>query len=94
MIAIIDSEKESTRLWMLHQFKYYASRHSRNENYQIWTNDNHPEECFTEDFTFIKLNYIHQNPVRAGIVEDAEEYIYSSAANYRGRKGIINIDLL
>jgi putative transposase len=94
MITIIDSEKESRRLWMLHQFKYYASRHSRNEHYQIWTNDNHPEECFTEDFTFVKLNYLHQNPVRAGIVEDAEEYIYSSAANYMGRKGIINIDLL
>ena len=45
MIKIIESDIESRRLWMLHQFTYYASRHSKNENYQIWTNDNHPEEC-------------------------------------------------
>lgn len=94
MIQVVESEKESRRLWMLHQFKYYASRHSRNENYQIWTNDNHPEECFTEDFTLVKLNYIHQNPVRAGIVLNPEEYIYSSAANYMGKKGVIDIVLL
>lgn len=94
MIEIIESENESRRLWMLHQFKFYASRHKRNEVYQIWTNDNHPEECFTEDFTFVKLNYIHQNPVRAGIVLNAEEYIYSSAANYMGKKGILKVDLL
>ena len=94
MIEVVESEKESRRLWMLHQFKYYASRHKRNEIYQIWTNDNHPEECFTEDFTFIKLNYIHQNPVRAGIVLNAEEYIYSSASNYIRIKGILDIILL
>jgi REP element-mobilizing transposase RayT len=94
MMKIIESDKESRRLWMLHQFKFYASRHSRNENYQIWTNDNHPEECFTEDFTLTKLNYIHRNPVRAGIVANAEDYIYSSAANYALRKGIIDVLLL
>jgi hypothetical protein len=29
-----------------------------------------------------KLNYIHLNPIRAGIVEKAQHYIYSSASNY------------
>lgn len=32
MITIVESERESRRLWMLHQFKFYASRHTRNEN--------------------------------------------------------------
>jgi putative transposase len=36
----------------------------------------------TGAFTFQKLNYIHQNPVEAGIVEKAEEYLYSSAKDY------------
>jgi REP element-mobilizing transposase RayT len=94
MIAVVESEQERRRLWMLHQFKYYASRHKRNEVYQIWTNDNHAEECFSEAFTFQKLNYIHQNPVRASIVANSEDYIYSSAANYAGKKGVIEIDLL
>ena len=29
-----------------------------------------------------KLEYIHKNPVRAGIVIKAEDYIQSSAADY------------
>jgi len=94
MIAIINSEKESRRLWMLHQFKFYASRHSRNENYQIWTNSVHPEECYSSDFTKTKIDYIHNNPVRAGIVNQPEDYVYSSAANYNGKQGIIEVDLL
>lgn len=94
MMPIIQSEKESRRLWMLHQFKYYAGRHSRNENYQIWTNSNHPEECISEGFTDMKLHYTHDNPVRAGIVEVAENYVYSSAMNYAGRRGIMHVELL
>jgi putative transposase len=41
-----------------------------------------------------KLDYIHQNPIRAGIVNKAEEYIYFSAANYAGMKGVNDVDLL
>lgn len=94
MMPIIESEQESRRLWMLHQFKYYGNRNSKNENYQIWTNSNHPEHCYSNEFTTIKLNYTHQNPVRAGIVNVPEDYVYSSAANYAGKAGIIEINLL
>jgi putative transposase len=41
-----------------------------------------------------KLNYIHQNPVRAMIVEEAEHYIFSSAVDYAGGKGLLKIELL
>jgi hypothetical protein len=34
------------------------------------------KECFDQ-----KLNYIHANPVRAGLVREQEEWIYSSAAD-------------
>jgi len=40
------------------------------------------------------LNYIHNNPVEAGIVERPEEYIYSSAKNYAGELGILKIKLI
>jgi len=94
MLPIVQSDKESRRLWMLHQFAYYAGRHSRNENYQIWTNSNHPEECFSKEFTQTKLDYIHNNPVRAGFVDTPEDYLYSSAKNYAGKQGVIDIDLI
>ena len=94
MIKIILSEEESRRHWMLHQFKYYGNRNSNNENYQIWIQDNHPIELLSEEVFYTKLNYIHQNPVRAGYVEDEKHYIYSSASNYAQEKGIIDIDFL
>ena len=94
MIKIIESNVESRRLWMLHQFKYYASRHSKNDNYQIWTNNNHPEQCIDKPFTDTKLFYTHDNPVRAGIVSEAKNYCYSSASNYAGLGGLLEIELL
>lgn len=41
-----------------------------------------------------KLEYIHNNPVVAGIVRDPEHYTYSSAGDYAGIKGYIDIELL
>lgn len=39
------------------------------------------------------INYIHENPVRKGLVERAEDYLYSSARNYTGLSSIIEIDM-
>ena len=64
--------------------------HSRNKNFQVWQYGNHAEEIFGLKFLWDKLNYIHLNPVRAGIVSKATQYIYSSATNYSDEKGIIN----
>jgi len=64
---------------MLRRFEWNASQNKRSSNNQFWTHENHPESIFTLDFFNQKLNYIHQNPVRAGWVEQPEEYIYSSA---------------
>lgn len=94
MMPVIQGSTESRRLWMLHQFKYYGDRNSRNENYQIWTNSNHPEECYSDGFTQVKINYIHDNPVRAGYVIRQEDYVYSSAVNYVGGKGIIEVEMI
>ena len=79
---IENSGVESRREWMLHQFKYYASRHERNDTYQLWEHDNHPVELTSRGFMQQRIDYIHQNPVTAGLVYRAEDYIYSSASNY------------
>lgn len=48
----------------------------------------HREEVFSSDFFDTKMNYIHMNPVRAGLVEKEEEYLLSSAgAIYGIREG-------
>jgi putative transposase len=93
-ITAITNEPESRREWLLYMFGFHANRTNQNKDYKIWTNSNHPEEIHSETFLRSKLNYIHENPVRAGWVEKPEDYLYSSAGNYVKGKGIMEIDYL
>ena len=88
----IQNEPESRREWMLERFKLATENHSRNKNYQFWQYGNHPEEIYSNKFMWSKLDYIHLNPVRAGIVEKASQYIYSSASNYVNDTGLLYIE--
>ncbi|SFW77709.1 REP element-mobilizing transposase RayT [Sinomicrobium oceani] len=85
----IQTVPESRREWMLERFGRAASTHSRNKTYQFWKYGNHPEEVYSEKFLWSKLDYLHLNPVRAGIVERAGDYLYSSAGNYIHGKGVL-----
>lgn len=90
----IQDDPESRREWLLYMFAFYAKRTAANDYYKIWTGDNHPEEVFSDTFLRAKLDYIHQNPVRAGLVAEPASYLYSSASNYESGKGIMEIDFL
>jgi putative transposase len=83
---ILESNLESRRDWMLNIFRQYGYISGKVDLFQIWTNDNHPMVITQMDFFSQKLQYIHQNPVRAGWVRSPEDYIYSSASNYAGSK--------
>ena len=84
ILQAIENGQESRREWMMNLFEFAAKRHKRNEKYQIWTHENHAEEIYSNDFIAQKIKYIHENPVRAGIVEKAEDYLYSSAKALAG----------
>jgi REP element-mobilizing transposase RayT len=94
ILNIMKSENESRRDWMLNVFEFSAKKHKRNEHYQIWSHDNHPELIFSNNFLDQKINYIHDNPVRAGIVGRQEDYLYSSARDYAGEKGLLEVFFL
>jgi len=53
-------EPESRREWLLHRFKWNASRHQRNHTYQVWTHESHAIEITSKAFFDQKLNYVHQ----------------------------------
>jgi REP element-mobilizing transposase RayT len=93
-IKVINEIPESRRDWLLYMFQFYARQTVANKQFKLWTNTNHPEEVFSQEFFDQKVNYIHENPVRAGIVNEAEDYLYSSAANFAGKKGVFEIDPL
>ena len=90
----IESGPESRTDWMLKRFEFACKSHTRNEKYQFWQYGSHPEEIFSEKFMWSKLDYIHLNPVRVGIVARASHYRYSSASNYVNDNGIIEITKL
>jgi REP element-mobilizing transposase RayT len=84
---------ESRSDWMLKRFEFAAKSNQRNSNLQFWQINNHPEEVFTEPFLWSKINYIHLNPVRAGIVSKASDYLYCSASNYLQKESLIPVTL-
>jgi len=90
---IIDSEVESRKEWMNMIFKYYG-KFKEGQTRQIWTHENHGEHIYSQKFIEQKLNYIHNNPVRSGIVEKAEDYLYSSARNYAEMESVIDVERL
>lgn len=59
---------------------------------QLWTHENHAIELFRPEMIESRMKYIHDNPIRSGIVENAAEYLYSSARNYSGVTGLIEVD--
>ena len=69
-------------------------KNSRNKDYQFWQQENHPVQLTTVSFTLEKLNYVHNNPVKAGIVEKPEDYLLSSARDYNSTKGLLPIEHL
>jgi REP element-mobilizing transposase RayT len=93
--AIQDIETgESRQDWILKRFEFAARSHARNSEHQFWTHSNHPVELFSAKFVEQKLNYIHENPVRAGWVEKPEDYLYSSARNYASLPALLEIDYI
>jgi putative transposase len=51
---------------------------TRRHMYSLWEHHNNALPIFSEDMFMQKVNYIHQNPVRAGLVERGEDYRWSS----------------
>lgn len=93
--AISENPNESRKGWMLWIFKKAGEENSRNNDYQFWQQDNHPVECDTLEILESKMHYLHENPVRANIVNRAEDYIYSSATDYYlDIPGLIEVDFL
>ena len=91
----IKDDKESRRSWMNVVFKYYGKYNSNNEVFQVWQQYSHPKICYSPSFTMQKLDYIHWNPVKAGIVDNPGDYRYSSARNYLLRNdALLDVKLL
>jgi len=93
IIETIKGINES-RDWLLNKFQFAAKTHSKTEQYKFWQDGFHPIILETNFSMEQKLNYVHQNPVEAGIVFEPQHYRLSSAINYCGGLGLINVIFL
>ncbi|HLX11753.1 MAG TPA: transposase [Bacteroidota bacterium] len=58
------------------------SKGKRGQVFKLWMDRFDDVVVYTEDVMRTKVEYIHQNPVKAGLVDKAEDWQFSSARNY------------
>jgi REP element-mobilizing transposase RayT len=92
---VIKTTKESRREWMLLIMNAGGLKNQRNKGFQLWQQHNHPIELRTVEMTNQRLNYIHNNPVAAGFVDDPTAWTWSSSAAYElGSTGKVQLVFL
>lgn len=75
---MILKELRNNHTTVLKLFKVNA----KDRTYQIWERNPLSVSLFSRNIFLQKLDYIHNNPVCAGVCALPEEYKYSSAAFY------------
>ena len=88
---IIDLLDEKKVRPLLQQLAFHKARHKADRNYQLWQEGSHPQRIHSRDMMRQKLEYIHQNPVKRGYVDEAVHWRCSSARNYAGMEGLLDV---
>ena len=85
---------ESRRDWMLNRFEHAGKNDKKITNYKFWQEGNDAQEIYLNDYFNQKLKYIHENPVKAEFVNREEDYRYSSAIDWGGGKGLLDVTIV
>jgi putative transposase len=93
--AIQENNMESRKEWMLNIFSYTGKNNNNNKEFQFWKQDYHPIELNSAEKIKQRLDYLHENPVRSGLVWEPWHYKYSSAIDYyTNEHGLLKVELL
>lgn len=71
---------------------FHKARHKIDREHQVWQEGSHPQLIQDEAMMRQKLDYMHMNPVTRGYVDDPLHWRYSSARNYAGLPGLLEVD--
>ncbi len=88
---IIDYLEQTGAKTLLQELEYYKLRHKIDQRYQLWQEGSHPQLIQGEEMMRQKLEYMHNNPVKRGYVDEAIHWRYSSARNYAGLPGLLPV---
>ncbi|WP_411132547.1 hypothetical protein AAFX34_13610 [Vibrio vulnificus] len=89
--TLIQHLAENNVRQILDQLAFYKKAHKGDRAYQFWQEGVHPELIQGEDMMRQKIEYIHQNPVKRGYVDEAAHWRYSSARDYLGQQGLLEV---
>ena len=88
---IIDLLESAGARTLLDLLAYFKLKHKSDQDHQLWQEGSHPESISDEAMMLQKLEYIHNNPVKRGYVDDPLAWRYSSARNYAKQRGLIEV---
>jgi len=92
IIQLLLVGEDKRKNWLLELLLKAGKANCKNQHYQLWRNDNHPILLDNNYIVNQKIEYVHLNPVKAGVVSSAEHYIYSSAIAFSGGEGLLSIE--
>jgi putative transposase len=79
------------RAGLLYQLEFAGEYDNRIKKYKSWQETTHAVLPDDNKLYDQRINYTHENPVGTQIVFHAEDYLWSSARDYSGEKGYVNI---
>jgi REP element-mobilizing transposase RayT len=88
---IIDLLKAHEAKVLLKQLRALKLRHKTDSEYQVWEEGSKPKQVKDDEMMLQKLEYIHNNPVKRGYVDEPVHWRYSSARNYAGVAGLVDV---
>ncbi len=89
---IIDTLSTTGRQSLLEQLGRFKLRHKVDQQFQLWHEGSHPQQVQSPEMMRQKLEYIHFNPVRRGFIDYPLHWRYSSARNYAGLLGMLEVE--
>lgn len=90
----IDWYIEHDRRWILQQLRRGKDGWKGEQEFQFWQEGFHPKLIQDDVMLENKLDYIHNNPVERGYVDDPAHWVYSSYRNYMEMDAVLEIDFL
>lgn len=93
IVKTIQEISESRRDWLLYRFEFAGKYDNRIKKYKFWQETNHAVLLDTNEKIDQRINYTHENPVRAMIVSNAVDFLFSSARDYAGEEGYVEVQI-
>ncbi|MBA3963397.1 MAG: transposase [Chthoniobacterales bacterium] len=79
--------------WLLHQLAHFRLAHKSESAHQVWQEGSHPQAILGDAMMEQKLAYLHNNPVKRGLVASPEHWRYSSAHEWlAGGQAVLRCD--